>query len=280
MDWVERINTVVDYIEKRIECEEPIDEAVISKIAACSFGSLQGSFSQIVGISLSEYVRRRKLTLAAHDLQNTEMKVIDVAMKYGYQSPDAFSAAFKRLHAISPMSSKKSGIKLTFYCRLHFALSIKGVDKMDYTIIDRESFNVVGIRRTTPYGGGTWAIVKGDGSNDKAKELFGKFYDLGLCFGFGSDGSNDYMCAVEYDGETPVGLDSFTYPTLTWLLFEATGSITGNTLGNIWQRINNEFLPQSKYVKANATIEKYVSWDEVADICNVEIWIPVETKKA
>ena len=150
---------------------------------------------------------------------------------------------------------------------------------MDYTIIERGAFNVVGIRRTTPYGGGTWGIVKGDGSNDKAKELFGKFYDLGLCFGFGGDGSNDYMCAVEYDSELPDGLDSFSYPAATWLKFEAKGTITGNTLGNVWQRINNEFLPQSKYKKSELpTIEKYVSWDEVADICNVEIWIPTALK--
>jgi len=279
VDWVKRINAVVDYIERRIENEEPIDEIAISKIAACSFGLFQGSFSQISGISLSEYVRRRKLTLAAHDLQNTDAKVIDVAMKYGYQSADAFSVAFKRLHGISPMESKKTNIKLTFYCRLHFALTIQGVNKMDYTIIERGSFNVVGIRHTTPYGGGTWAIVKSDGSNDKANELFGKFYDLGLCFGFGDDGSNDYMCALEYDGELPDGLDSFSYPTATWLKFEAKGTVTDNTLGNVWQRINNEFLPQSKYKKSGLpTIEKYVSWDKVANLCNVEIWIPVATK--
>jgi len=149
---------------------------------------------------------------------------------------------------------------------------------MDYTIIEREPFSVVGIRRTTPYGGGTWAIVKSGDGIDKAKELLGKFYDLGLCFGFGDDGSNDYMCAIEYDGAAPDGFDSFTYPASTWLKFEANGSITGNTLGSVWQRINNEFLPQSKYKKANATIEKYVSWDEVADFCNVEIWIPVDIK--
>ena len=131
---------------------------------------------------------------------------------------------------------------------------------MDYTIIERGAFSVVGIRRTTPYGGGTWAIVKSDGNNDKANELFGKFYDLGLCFGFGDDGSNDYMCAVEYDGESPDGLDSFNYPAATWLKFEAKGSITDNTLGGVWQRINNEFLPQSKYKESGLpTIEKYVS---------------------
>lgn len=279
MDWVERINAVVDYIEGRIESEEPIDEITIGKIAACSFGLFQGSFAQMSGISLSEYVRRRKLTLAAYDLQNTDTKVVDAAMKYGYQSADAFSVAFKRLHGISPIDSKKPNMKLTFYCRLRFALTIQGVDKMDYTIIERGVFNVAGIRRTTPYGGGTWAIVKSDGSNDRANELFGKFYDLGLCFSFGDDGSNDYMCAVEYGGELPDGLDSFSYPAATWLKFEAKGTITGNTLGNVWQRINNEFLPQSKYKKSELpTIEKYVSWDEAANSCNVEIWIPVAMK--
>ena len=279
MNWVERINAVIDYIEECIGKAEQIDEAAISKIAACSFGLFQGSFSQMSGISLSEYVRRRKLTLAAYDLQNTKAKVIDVALKYGYQSADAFSVAFKRLHGISPMESKKNNIRLTFYCRVHFALTIKGVDKMDYTIIDRGAFNVAGIRRTTPYGGGTWAIVKSDGSNDNAKELFGKFYDLGLCFGFSDDGSNDYMCAVEYDSKLPDGLDSFSYPAAIWLKFEARGSITDNTLGSIWQRINNEFLPQSKYKKSELpTIEKYVSWDEAVNICCVEIWIPVELK--
>jgi AraC family transcriptional regulator len=279
VDWVERINAVVDYIEGRIESEEPIDEIAISKIAACSFGLFQGSFAQMSGISLSEYARRRKLTLAAHDLQNTDAKVTDVAMKYGYQSADAFSVAFKRLHGISPMESKKPNMKLTFYCRLRFALTIQGVDRMDYTIIERGVFNVAGIRRTTPYGGGTWAIVKSDGGNDRANELFGKFYALGLCFGFGDDGSNDYMCAVEHGGELPDGLDSFSYPAATWLKFEAKGTITGNTLGNVWQRINNEFLPQSKYEKSELpTIEKYVSWDEAANLCNVEIWIPVAMK--
>jgi len=150
---------------------------------------------------------------------------------------------------------------------------------MDYTIIERESFQVVGIRRTTPYGGGTWGIVKGDGSNDRAKELFGRFYDLGLCFGFGDDGSNDYMCAVEYDGALPDELERYTYPTVTWLKFEANGNITDNTLGNVWQRIHEEFLPQSKFKQTELpTIEKYVSWDDAANKCNVEIWISVVLK--
>ncbi len=277
MDWVDRMNQAIHYVEDHLN--NKIDEKEISRITACPFSLFQGSFTQITGIPLSEYVRRRKLTCAAYDLQNTEEKVIDVALKYGYQSSDAFSVAFKRLHGITPSDARKDGVKLTFYCRLDFALIIKGVDRMDYTIIERTSFNVMGIRRTTPYGGGTWAIVKSDGSNEAIKETTGRFYDLGLCFSFGEDGSNDYMCGIEWDKEPIEGLDIFKYPEATWLKFEAKGSISSQVLGSVWQRINNEFLPQSKYKKTGLpTIEKYVLWDDAADICNVEIWIPVAPK--
>jgi AraC family transcriptional regulator len=124
MDWVNRMNAAVDYIEEHIEGGEPIDEAALCRITACSFSLFQGSFTQISGLSLSEYIRRRKLTLATHDLQNTDEKVIDIALKYGYQSADAFTVAFKRMHGVSPMQAKKPGVKLTFYCRLRFALTI------------------------------------------------------------------------------------------------------------------------------------------------------------
>lgn len=276
MDWTERINKVMDYVEAHL-CED-ILENEIAKIAACSYGTFQAFFSQITGIPFSEYVRRRKLTCAAYDLQNTDEKIIDIALKYGYQSADAFRVAFKGLHGVSPSVVRKDSVKLTFYCRLHFDVVIKGVEKMDYTIIDKESFKVLGIRRITPYGGGTWAIVKSDGSNEKIKEISGKFFDLGICFGFGEDGSDDYMCAVEWTGEDVEGFDTFTYPAATWLVFEAKGAISDNVLGNVWNRINNDFLPNSKYKKCMATIEKYVIWNDAEDFCDVEVWIPVAKK--
>lgn len=277
MDWVNRMNKAVDYIEQNLTDE--IDKNEICKIIGCSFSVFQGTFSQITGISLSEYIRRRRLTCAAQELQNTDQKIIEIAIKYGYQSADAFSVAFKRIHGISPSNVREHSVSLTFYCRLNFALTIKGVEKMNYTIIERRPFKVIGIRRTTPYGAGTWAIVKSDGSNEKIKELSGSFYDLGLCFGFGADGSNDYMCAVEWNKETPETLDSFEYPAAKWLKFVAFGTVTGQTLTDVWYRINNEFLPQSKYKKSGLpTIEKYIVWDEASDVCNVEIWIPIAEK--
>jgi AraC family transcriptional regulator len=271
------MNQAIDYVENNLNQE--IDYEEISRIMGCPFSVFQRSFTQITGISLSEYVRNRKLTCAAYDLLNTDCKIIDIAMKYGYESSDAFSVAFKRMHGVMPAVARKSGAKLIFYCRLSFALTIKGVYKMDYQKVERETFKVIGVRRITPYGGGTWAIVKSDGSGKAMEDLSGHFCDLGLCFGFLEDGSNDYMCGIEWEKEDVPGFESYVYPAATWLLFEAEGNLSENVLYNTWQRINNEFLPQSKYKKSSLpTIEKYVKWDETADICKVEIQIPVILK--
>lgn len=165
------------------------------------------------------------------------------------------------------------------FLSLHFEIVMKGVEKMEYTIIEKDSFKVLGIRKVTPYGGGTWAVVKADGSNDRIREISGRFFDLGLCFGFQEEGSDDYMCAVEWEGDEVEGFESFTFPPATWLIFEAKGRISDNVLGNVWSRINQEFLPNSKYKKCMATIEKYVNWNDAEDYCNVEIQIPVEIRQ-
>jgi len=277
MYWTERMNCVIDYVEAHMKSE--ISENEISMIIACPFSVFQSSFTQITGISFAEYIRRRKLTLGAYDLQNTNEKIIDIALQYGYQSSDAFRVAFKRLHGVTPSDARNLSVTLTFYCRLSFEMNIRGIDKMDYTILEKQSFKVMGIRRTTPYGGGTWAIVKSDGSNEKIQELSGKFFDLGLCFGFASDGSNDYMCGIEWNGDDTANFDTFIYPVTTWLRFEAKGTISEQVLNNVWYRINNEFLPQSKYQKCGLpTIERYLAWDDTVDKCHVEIWIPVSIK--
>ena len=277
MDFVERMNRVMDYIDSCLGDEMLPEE--IAKIMACPFSQFQRSFIQITGIPVSEYVRRRRLSLAAYDLQNTDEKVIDIALKYGYGSSDAFTAAFKRLHGVSPLKARVEGTKLSFYCHLTFALTMKGVNKMDYTLMEKQGFKVIGKRRTTPYGGGTWALVKGDGSGETIEKLTGHFYDLGLCFGFLENGANDYMCAVQWDGEDVQGFESYEYPAASWLKFEAAGTISGQALYETWQRIHHEFLPQSKYVMAGLpTIEKYTLWDEKNDVCQVEIWVPVTAK--
>lgn len=274
MDWTQRMNRIMDYVEQQL-CAD-ISEEEVARLAACPYSVFSASFSQITGVSLAEYVRRRRLTQAAYELQTTNERIIDIAMKYGYGSADAFRVAFKSLHGASPTAVRKQEVKLTFYCRLCFEISIKGVEKMEYTIVEKAGFQVLGIRKTTPYGGGTWAVVKADGSNEKIRELSGKFFDLGLCFGFQEDGSDDYMCAIEWDGGEVEGFETFSYPPVKWLIFGVKGKISDNVLGDLWHRINTEFLPNSGYHKCMATIEKYNYWNETEDFCDMEVWIPVE----
>ena len=150
---------------------------------------------------------------------------------------------------------------------------------MQYTIQEKESFSVLGIRRIVPYGGGTWAIVKADDAiGEKIREISGHFFNLGLCFGFQPDGSDDYMCAVEWNGDDVEGFDSFTFPPAVWLVFEVRGKISDNVLFSVWNYINEEFLPGSKYEILTATVEDYILWDEENDLCHVEIRIPVKQK--
>jgi AraC family transcriptional regulator len=275
MDWVGRMNQAVSYVEDHLS--QDIDPDEIARIMACPFSVFQRFFIHISGTPLSEYVRRRRLTLAAYELQNTDGKIIDIALKYGYESPDAFCVAFKRLHGVPPALARQPETQLKFYPRLIFKLTIEGVAEMNYRHVEKESFKVMGRRRTTPTGGGTWELCKKDGSIEKISEIGGGKPLLGLCFGFDSEGNNDYMVAAETQSDDLPGFESFTLPKSSWLVFEANGAISAGVLGATWKRIYGEFLPQSEYRQAGLpTIEVYTLWDDGKDTCKVEIWIPVE----
>ena len=275
MDWVNRMNRAMDYIEEHL-CEE-LDTEALGRIMACPYKTFTRSFAPITGLSLSEYKRRRRLTLAAHDLQHTDLRVIDVAVKYGYDSADAFAAAFKRLHGMTPQEARVPGAQLKFYPRLKFTFAIVGVEEMTYRVERKEAFSVLGVRKITPYGGGTWGIVKQDDTREKLLAITGNPCELGLCFDVLEDGSNDYMCGAVCEGAENHGFDRFDYPEATFLVFEAKGSIADGMLWKTWQRIYGEFLPQSGYVLRDLpTIERYVVWDEGKDDMLVEILIPVE----
>ena len=275
MQWVDRMNRVIEYLEAHLADE--IDPAEISRMMACPYSVFQRSFAPVTGIQLSEYVRRRRLSCAAYDLQNTNHRVLDIAVKYGYDSADAFAAAFKRMHGIAPQEARTAGAVLKFHTRLRFTFMIAGVDEMNYRLLHREAFDVLGIRRTTPYGGGTWGIVKEDGTAQLLQEIAGHSCDLGLCFGFDDEGNNDYMCGISYAGEDRAGFDRFHCPSAAWLVFTAKGAISDGVLGQIWKRIYGEFMPQSECRQLDLpTIEQYVEWDAARDSCHVDIFIPVQ----
>ena len=141
MDFLTRITEAVNYIEDNLDDE--INEAVLAKITCCSMHQFGRVFSYVCDMSLAEYIRRRRMTLAAADLQNGD-KVIDVALKYGYNSPDSFAKAFFALHGVTPREASK-GAAVTYYPRISFYITIKGGDKMNYRIVEKEEFKIVGI---------------------------------------------------------------------------------------------------------------------------------------
>ena len=136
MDWIQRMNLVLDYIENNLDGE--IEEDKIAELSASPKGMFQRIFSTLTDISLSEYIRKRRLTRAVYDIRNTNEKIVDIALKYGYNSADAFCFAFKNFHGITPSDAKKSDIEIQSFEPLSFKfiLSVKGGNDMQERVIE------------------------------------------------------------------------------------------------------------------------------------------------
>lgn len=148
MDTLSNMNKALAYIEEHLT--EEIDYSEVSKIAYCSKYHFKRIFSFLSGIGLSEYIRRRRLTLAALDLKDTNLRIIDEAVKYGYDSADSFSRAFHSMHGILSSEARSENTQLKAYPRMTFQLSIKGGCEMNYRIVEKESFKLVGFKKRVP----------------------------------------------------------------------------------------------------------------------------------
>jgi len=137
------MNAAVSYIEENLD--NVIDYDTLAKLACCSAHNFFRMFSFITDISLAEYIRRRRLTLAALELQNSNIKVIDLSAKYGYDSPVSFTRAFQTLHGVTPTEARADGVMLKAYPKIAFKISIKGEKEMDYRIETKEAFQVFGV---------------------------------------------------------------------------------------------------------------------------------------
>lgn len=142
MDWIARLNMTIKHIEEHLA--EEIDLHKLAEIACCSSYHYQRMFTYMAGIPLSEYIRRRRMTLAVADLQSGD-KIIDVALKYGYASPTAFNRAFQSVHGIAPSFVKNSGVSLKSFSPISFTITIKGAEEMEYRIEKKDAFRIVGV---------------------------------------------------------------------------------------------------------------------------------------
>ena len=142
MEWTNRMNQVINYIEEHIT--EEIDYKELAEIACCSVYHFQRMFAYIAGVSLSEYIRRRRMSLAAVDLQSGDEKIIDIGLKYGYSSPTAFNRAFQSVHGIAPSAVKNEGVSVKSFPPFSFKFEVEGGKEMNYRIETKEAFRIVG----------------------------------------------------------------------------------------------------------------------------------------
>lgn len=146
MEWLNNLSKAIEYIENHLDQEISFDE--VARIACCSTYYFQRIFSYVAGISLAEYIRRRRMTQAAFELQGTDKRVLDIALKYGYASPTSFNRAFQSVHGISPIAAKEKGALLNAYPPIRFSVKVSGGSAMSYHIIEKPAFRIVGITAT------------------------------------------------------------------------------------------------------------------------------------
>jgi AraC family transcriptional regulator len=268
---------------------EDITIESIAKQANASAFHFQRTFTILTDISVGEYVRRRRLTLAAQELSRTNCKIIDLAYKYGYDTPEAFSKAFRRQHGIAPSEARKYIGKLKFYERLIIQVILKGAEPMKYNVVERDSFQVVGVKREFSLANEEnlvgipkfWDEVNSDGTSELLFKLNNGTIKgvLGVCAAASNTKSKqaiDYWIAVDYDGEIPEGMASLDIPASKWVVFEVHGPMP-DAMQAAWKQIFSEWFPTSGYEHAGIPeLEVYSEDDPFSPDYYSEIWIPVK----
>jgi len=294
MEWIERMTRTVDYIEEHLADDIMYDE--VAKIACCSMHQFGRVFSYVVGTSLSEYIRRRRLTLSALELQSCNAKVIDVAMKYGYNSPDAFGRAFFGMHSVTPKEARALGVKLKAYPRITFQILIKGDIEMEYRIEEKQNINLVGMvkqikrqsantmtndwKETAGEVWNAWEEFLNKGTDKKISDY--KLYRAPMWqMGFTQTlDKGETLLAIGAEADTTVlaDLQTYTIPASKWAVFTVRGSLSGkdHPIDAMWTRITTEWFPTCGYKRAaDYEIEVYPPGDTSSEEYTCEIWIPI-----
>ena len=244
MEWIERLNEAMGYMEEHLADE--IDMEKLGKIACCSSYHFQRMFTYMAGVPLSEYIRRRKMSLAAVDLQGKDRKIIDVAAKYGYSSPTAFNRAFQSVHGIAPSAVKNEGVSVKSFPPIQFKITVKGVEEMNYRIETKDAFRITGvsvplnkdIEKNFAVIPSKWQEIAMDGTLQK---LIGMM-DTEPMGVLGVSTCNDtepwrYYIAVSTK-KTGEDLEEYMVPAATWAIFPGEG--TNQSIQELERRIVTE----------------------------------------
>ena len=285
MDWVEAIDHAIQYIEVNIS-EELSMEEIAEQVNISPF-YFQKGFGMLCGLTVMEYVRNRRLALAGNELATGDSKIIDIAMKYGYDSPDSFTKAFTRFHGVTPSVARKGEQMLKSFAPLKIKLSLEGGYTMDYKITKKDAFTVLGVSKQFDYENCKaeipqfWKDFYAQGNGKYVGGMFGVNIDDSMgCKEF------DYMIADLYNPamDIPEGFVTKTIPAFTWAVFPCRGAMP-DSLQDVNTKIFSEWLPALKDYEfaAGYCIEMY---DDPTKFLKgtldenyyAEIWIPVKKK--
>lgn len=275
--WADGLQNAMQYIEDNIT-----NELYIADIAAKAYVSafhFQRIFSALCGYTVGEYIRNRRLALAGEELSTGGARVIDIALKYGYDSPDSFTRAFTKFHGISPSAAKEKGARLKAFAPVRIKLTLEGGIMTEYKIVEKASFTVIGVARSFSMDSSYAEIPKfwqehySNGGGEKIKGMFGVCMD--------SNGRNfDYLIADCYSpfADIPQGCTARTLPAGTWAIFPCRGALP-KALQDVNTAIWSEWLPNCKEYKlaGNYNIEAYfMPTSENPEDTYSEIWVPIE----
>ncbi len=270
--WTEGIQHAVQYIEDNIT--EELDITDISLKAFVSPFYFQKIFNVLCGFTVGEYIRNRRLALAAEELSKADVKVIDVAIKYGYDSPDSFARAFTRFHGISPSAAKEKGAKIKSFAPIRIKLTLEGGTIMEYRIVEKAAFTIVGkCRRFNSETSYTeiplfWQEHFSSGGGEIIKGMFGACVD-------GDGNSFDYYISDMYFpwNDIPEGCASKTFEGGLWAVFPYHGECP-KALQDVNTKIWSEWLPNCKEyeLSGNYNLEVYLEKEYG------EIWVPVKKR--
>jgi AraC family transcriptional regulator len=286
MEWLKNLSKAIEYIEDHLDDDICYEET--ARIACCSTFYFQRMFSYVTGISLSEYIRRRRMTQAAFDIRNTDIRVLDAALKYGYSSPTSFNRAFQKVHGISPVSAKTAGSVINAYPPIKLSVNITGGDVMPYRIEEKEAMRIVGIRipltadmeenkmKVPPF----WKTTFNSPQFKELCEVPNLFPET-LLGATVSQNDDDifYYIAIATDQPAPDGMFAYEIPAGTWAVFESNGSFK-ESVQTIFKRFLTEWLPFSGYTWAGLPdIEIYPFNKDLPQTGHSEVWIAVKKEK-
>ena len=289
MDWITGLQNAINYIEDHLT--EEINYDKVAKEAACSSFYFQRIFGILCEISLGEYIRNRRLTLAGNELNASDIKVIDIALKYGYESPESFARAFSKFHGITPSEAKKNGSKLKSFSRLSVKITLSGGSMMDYKIVEKGAFDIIEKVEAHSIENDVnaksipdfWIKSYNDGTVKTLLEsTTDRAFIFGVCYGNHSDSAKtfDYSIGAAYNknATVPEGFRRNTIPARMWAVFECKGAMP-KAMQDMWHKITSEFFPTSGYQPTyEMDIEAYTNGDMGDPDYRSEIWIPVVKK--